>query len=392
MHKDAGYSPQVSIFLPFFKLDYAKSCTQAILWLFEKALSITNIANTMHSRRKFIKQSIVGAASISALSTAISCDNKNKSNGPIRKPIVISTWDFGVAANRAAWEILGKNGRSLDAVEKGVKVAEADLSNPTVGKGGYPDRDGHVTLDACIMDELGNCGSVAAMENIAHPISVARMVMERTPHVMLVGEGAKQFALENGFIAENLLIESSEKAWKEWLKEKNYKPVMNIENKSFATEKLPGNQYNHDTIGMLALDANGNLSGACTTSGMAFKMHGRVGDSPIIGAGLYVDNEVGGATSTGVGEEVIRTVGSFLVVELMRQGYSPEDACKEAVLRIVKKKPDIAKDIQVGFLALNKDGQYGSYALQDGFTFAVCHNDKQDLIEKGKFHYPVKKG
>ena len=346
----------------------------------------------MHSRRKFIKQSIVGAASISVLSTAISCDNKNKSNGPIRKPIVISTWDFGVAANRAAWEILGKNGRSLDAVEKGVKVAEADLSNPTVGKGGYPDRDGHVTLDACIMDELGNCGSVAAMENIAHPISVARMVMERTPHVMLVGEGAKQFALENGFKAENLLIESSEKAWKEWLKEKNYKPVMNIENKSFATEKLPGNQYNHDTIGMLALDANGNLSGACTTSGMAFKMHGRVGDSPIIGAGLYVDNEVGGATSTGVGEEVIRTVGSFLVVELMRQGFSPEDACKEAVLRIVKKKPDIAKDIQVGFLALNKDGQYGSYALQDGFTFAVCHTDNQDLIEKGKFHYPVKKG
>lgn len=346
----------------------------------------------MHSRRKFIKQSIVGAASISAFSTAISCDNKSKSNGPIRKPIVISTWDFGVAANRAAWEVLGKNGRSLDAVEKGVKVAEADLSNPTVGKGGYPDRDGHVTLDACIMDELGNCGSVAAMENIAHPISVARLVMERTPHVMLVGEGAKQFALENGFKAENLLIESSEKAWKEWLKEKNYKPVMNIENKSFATEKLPGNQYNHDTIGMLALDANGNLSGACTTSGMAFKMHGRVGDSPIIGAGLYVDNEVGGATSTGVGEEVIRTVGSFLVVELMRQGYSPEDACKEAVLRIVKKKPDIAKDIQVGFLALNKDGQYGSYALQDGFTFAVCHTEKQDLIEKGKFHYPVKKG
>lgn len=392
MHKDAGYPTQVSIFLPFFKLDYAKSRTQAILRLFEKALSITNIANTMHSRRKFIKQSIVGAASISALSTAISCDNKNTSKGPIRKPIVISTWDFGVAANQAAWEILGKNGRSLDAVEKGVKVAEADLSNPTVGKGGYPDRDGHVTLDACIMDELGNCGSVAAMENIAHPISVARLVMERTPHVMLVGEGAKQFALENGFKAENLLIESSEKAWKEWLKEKNYKPLMNIENKSFATEKLPGNQYNHDTIGMLALDANGNLSGACTTSGMAFKMHGRVGDSPIIGAGLYVDNEVGGATSTGVGEEVIRTVGSFLVVELMRQGYSPEDACKEAVLRIVKKKPDIAKDIQVGFLALNKDGQYGSYALQDGFTFAVCHTDKQDLIEKGKFHYPVKKG
>ncbi len=346
----------------------------------------------MHSRRKFIKQSIVGAASLSAVATAISCDNNSSAaKGPGKKPIVISTWDFGVAANKAAWEVLGNNGRALDAVEQGVKVAEADLENQTVGKGGFPDRDGHVTLDACIMDELGNCGSVAALENIAHPISVARLVMERTPHVMLIGQGAKQFALENGFQEENLLTEDSEKAWKEWLKEKNYKPAMNIENKAFATEKLPGNKYNHDTIGMLALDANGNLSGACTTSGMAFKMHGRVGDSPIIGAGLYVDNEIGGATSTGVGEEVIRTVGSFLVVELMRQGYSPEDACKEAVMRIVKKKPDIAKDIQVGFLALNKNGEYGSYALQDGFTFAVCDNEKQDLIEKGKYHYNPKK-
>ncbi len=350
------------------------------------------MTNSKHSRRNFLKQSIVAAASISSISTAISCQSESNDKKAVRKPIVISTWDFGVAANAAAWEILKNEGRALDAVEKGVQVAEADLSNPTVGKGGYPDRDGHVSLDACIMDELGNCGSVAALENIASPIAVARLVMEKTPHVMLVGEGAKQFAIEQGFKEENLLIESSEKAWKEWLKEKNYKPIINIENKSFATEKLPGNQYNHDTIGMLALDAAGNLSGACTTSGMAFKMRGRVGDSPIIGAGLYVDNEIGGATSTGVGEEVIRTVGSFLVVELMRQGLSPEEACKEAVLRIVKKKPEIAKDIQVGFLALNKQGEYGSYALQDGFTFAICDENKQDLIEKGKFHYKPKEG
>ncbi len=341
----------------------------------------------MNSRRSFIIKSVIGAASLSALASTTSCTNSKKTTSKGKRPIVISTWDFGVAANKAAWEVLGKSGRALDAVEKGVKVAEADLSNHTVGKGGYPDRDGHVTLDACIMDEHGNCGSVAGMEHIAHPISVARLVMEKTPHVMLVGEGAMQFALENGFQKEDLLTPEAEEAWKEWLKEKKYNPVMNIENKSFATEKLPGNQYNHDTIGMLALDAEGNLSGACTTSGMAFKMHGRVGDSPIIGAGLYVDNEIGGATSTGVGEEVIRTVGSFLVVELMRQGYSPEEACKEAVMRIVKKKPDIAKDIQVGFLALNKQGEYGSYALQDGFTFAVCTDETQDLIEKGKFHY-----
>lgn len=337
----------------------------------------------MSSRRFFLKSTIIGAVGAPLLSKA---EALTTFGGTTVKgqPIVISTWDFGVAANAAAWEVLRQKGRALDAVEQGVKVAEADLSNPTVGKGGYPDRDGHVSLDACIMDELGNCGSVAAIEHIAHPISVARLVMEKTPHVMLVGEGALQFALENGFEKENLLIPSSEKAWQEWLKEKKYKPVMNIENKSFNTDRLPGNQYNHDTIGMLALDADGNLSGACTTSGMAFKMRGRVGDSPIIGAGLYVDNEVGGATSTGVGEEVIRTVGSFLVVELMRQGYSPEAACKEAVERIVKKKPDIAKEIQVGFLALNKKGEYGSYALQDGFTFAVCNAEKQDRIEKGK--------
>ncbi|MBE8714735.1 N(4)-(beta-N-acetylglucosaminyl)-L-asparaginase [Sphingobacterium hungaricum] len=341
-----------------------------------------NTDNT-NSRRNFIKQSILGATAIGSIS-AMTASKPAAVKG---KPIVISTWDFGIAANKEAWKVLSANGRALDAVEQGVKVAEADLNNPTVGKGGYPDRDGFVTLDACIMDEFGNCGSVAFLQNIAHPISVARMVMEKTPHVMLVGDGALQFALQNGFSEDNLLIPSSEKAWKEWLKEKNYKPVMNIENKSFSTERLPGNQYNHDTIGMLALDAAGNLSGACTTSGMAFKMHGRVGDSPIIGAGLYVDNEIGGATSTGVGEEVIRTVGSFLVVELMRQGYSPEAACKEAVNRIIKKKPETAKEIQVGFLALNKNGEYGSYALQKGFSYALCNSEKQDLLVKGKHIY-----
>lgn len=334
----------------------------------------------MSSRRQFIKQSVIGAASLGLITDLVQGQPKPVAG----TPIVISTWDFGVPANQAAWDVLTRNGRALDAVEAGVKVAEADLSNPTVGKGGYPDRDGFVSLDACIMDEEGNCGSVAALEHISHPISVARMVMEKTPHVMLVGEGALQFALENGFTKEDLLTPSSKQAWEEWLKEKKYKPIMNIENKSFNTERLPGNQYNHDTIGMLALDAFGNLSGACTTSGMAFKMRGRVGDSPIIGAGLYVDNEIGGATSTGVGEEVIRTVGSFLVVELMRQGYSPEEACKEAVQRIVKKKPDTAKEIQVGFLALNKKGEYGSYALQSGFSYAVCNQEKQDLILKGK--------
>src|SRR5690606_12578358 len=272
-------------------------------------------------RRKFLKLTGM-SVSLSAIGTKVTAKTIINPSKQQNKPIVISTWDFGIAANQAAWNILATGGRALDAVEQGVWVPEADPKNQSVGYGGLPDRDGFVTLDACIMDEFGNCGSVAALEHIKHPISVARKVMEKTPHVMLAGDGALQFALENGFKKENLLTKESEKAWKEWLKKAEYKPIMNIENQHFSPNKLPGNQYNHDTIGMLALDNRGNLSGACTTSGMAFKMHGRVGDSPIIGAGLYVDNEIGAATSTGVGEEVVRTVGSFLVVELMRQGYS----------------------------------------------------------------------
>lgn len=334
----------------------------------------------MFNRRKFIQVSGIGAYLAAVSRPAFAKTNISLASA---QPIVISTWDFGIAANKAAWEVLKNGGRALDAVETGVKVPEADMNNHTVGRAGYPDRDGHVTLDACIMDENGNCGSVAAMEYIAHPISVARLVMEKTPHVMLVGEGATQFAVEQGFKKEKLLTPESEKAWKEWLKTAKYEPVMNIENKSYK----PGSKYNHDTIGMLALDAHGNLSGACTTSGMAWKMHGRVGDSPIIGAGLYVDNEVGGATSTGVGEEVIRNVGSFLVVELMRQGYPPEEACKEAVKRIIKKKPSTAEKIQVGFLAINKKGEYGAYAIQKGFSFAVCNAQKQDLLIDGKSFY-----
>jgi N4-(beta-N-acetylglucosaminyl)-L-asparaginase len=333
----------------------------------------------MYNRRKFIKVSSL-SASLTALS-ASAMANSVLNVQPANHPIVISTWDFGIAANKEAWKTLEKGGRALDAVEAGVKIPEADLNNHTVGKGGYPDRDGHVTLDASIMDEQGNCGSVAALEDITHAISVARLVMEKTPHVMLVGDGARQFALEQGFKKEKLLTPEAEKAWKEWLKTAKYKPIINIEN------KMPGGQYNHDTIGMLAIDAKGNISGACTTSGMAFKLRGRVGDSPIIGAGLYVDNEIGGATSTGVGEEVIRNVGSFLVVELMRQGYSPQDACKEAVKRIIKKKPETAKEIQVGFLAINKKGEYGAYAIQKGFSYAVCDARNQELLIKGKSFY-----
>ncbi len=350
----------------------------------------------MQDRRHFLKAAALSAAALSLDGiTSKPAHAAPLVTAPKAKPVVISTWDFGRAANEAAWEVLKKGGRALDAVEAGVKVPEADPNNHTVGYSGNPDRDGRVTLDACIMDELGNCGSVAALEHIIHAISVARAVMEKTPHVMLVGDGALQFALANGFKKENLLTPESEKAWREWLKKSEYKPIMNIENTSYGPEKesafnplkLPGNVYNHDTIGMIAMDANGNLSGACTTSGMAYKLHGRVGDSPIIGAGLYVDNEIGAATSTGVGEEVIRVVGSFLVVELMRQGYSPEAACKEAVTRIVKKNKERAKGLQVGFLAINKKGEHGAYCLQKGFNYAVLSEKENNVLIDGKHYF-----
>ncbi|CAN5510779.1 N(4)-(beta-N-acetylglucosaminyl)-L-asparaginase [soil metagenome] len=317
----------------------------------------------MQNRRKFLKSTALGTLIFNSPLFTFGTSNKLE-NTPPSAPIVVSTWQHGIPANEAAWKVLSNKGKALDAVEAGVKVPEADPKERSVGYGGLPDRDGRVTLDACIMDENGNCGAVAFLEHIKHPISVARLVMEKTPHVMLVGEGALKFALDQGIKKENLLTPESEKEWKNWLKTAKYKPVINIEN--------------HDTISMLAIDEYGNMSGACTTSGMAYKMNGRVGDSPIIGAGLYVDNEVGGACATGVGEAVIRTVGSHLVVELMRQGNSPAEACRLAVERIVKKHKNL-EDLQVGYLAMNKNGEYGAYAIHEGFNFAV-HNGKANKL------------
>ncbi|MBW8375062.1 N(4)-(beta-N-acetylglucosaminyl)-L-asparaginase [Stenotrophomonas sp.] len=318
----------------------------------------------MTDRRRFLQASALAAGAL-ALPTL-----QARAASGAR---VVSTWDFGVGANQVAWKTLATGGSALDAVEAGARWAESDLCNPTVGRCGNPDRDGVLSLDASIMDGDGRCGSVAALSDIAHPVSVARRVMEQTPHVMLVGEGAQQFAVQQGFERRKLLTPEAEKAWREWLKTAQYTPEINAERRS-----RPGDSSNHDTLGMLAIDAQGRLAGACTTSGMAWKMHGRVGDSPIIGAGLYVDNEVGAATASGVGEEMIRNAASFLVVELMRQGRSPAEACREAIARVVRKRPEASKTLQVCFLALNKHGEVGAYALHRGFVYAVCDNDRQD--------------
>jgi len=332
----------------------------------------------MSNRRDFIKTTALGTLGIS---TVLGCKEITESettavtitNKPQKKPLIISTWNHGLPANEETWKQLKKGKPTLDAIEAGMKIPEADPKIRSVGYGGYPDREGKVTLDACIMDHNSDCGSVSFLEGIKHPISIAKRVLQNTPHVMLSGEGALQFALEEGFKKENLLTPESEADWKKWLEESKYKPVINIEN--------------HDTISMLVIDEDGNISGGCTTSGAAWKMHGRVGDSPIIGAGLFLDNEVGAAAATGLGEAVIRTAGSAMVVELIRQGKSPNQACKEIVERIYNKHKN-HKDmeyLQVGFIALNKAGEYGGYSLRSGFNYAVYDEKNGNRMEDSQF-------
>jgi isoaspartyl peptidase/L-asparaginase-like protein (Ntn-hydrolase superfamily) len=321
----------------------------------------------MFSRRKFIRSvSIATATGWLASRWQKSFASGTASSGYTAGDIVISTWDAGIAANAKAMQVLKEKGSVLDAVQQGVMVTEADPTSTSVGLSGMPDRDGHVTLDACIMDEEGNAGSVTFLEGIDHPISVARLVMEKTPHVILSGAGAQQFALQNGFILKKGMSAQARQEWEKWKTSTGYKPVIN--------------KLNHDTIGMVARSANGKFAGACTTSGTAFKMHGRVGDSPIIGSGLFLDPMVGAATATGLGEAILRICGTHTIVELMRQGLSPQQACIEAIKRITSRQKNTG-DLQVGFLALNRNGEVGAFSLQSGFVYAVAREGKNELIE-----------
>lgn len=327
----------------------------------------------MQDRRTFLKKSLIAGSSLLVPATIANRMGSNiiKTRKKADRPLILSTWNHGMPANERAWEVLDERGSIIDAVEEGVKVTESDLSNLSVGLQGLPDREGIVTLDASIMKGDGSCGSVAFVRQIKHPISLARLVMDDTPHIMLAGEGARQFAIDKGFsLEEEKLSPNAEKAYLEWIKKSEYKPVINIEN--------------HDTIGMIGLDENGNMAGSCTTSGLAYKMHGRVGDSPIIGAGLYVDDEVGAATATGLGESIIRICGSFLIVELMRQGRTPQEACEEAVRRLISKHENV-DNIQAGFIALNKDGEWGAHAVQPGFNYAMRTQSGNELIDSGSF-------
>ena len=314
-------------------------------------------------RRDFIKTGLITAAAPTLILADVETIKRS------RNPMALSTWNHGLKANEEAMKLLLSQGKALDAVEAGVKISEADPTIQSVGLGGRPDKDGHVTLDACIMDSQGNAGSVAYLQDIKHPVSVARKVMELTDHVMLVGQGAKSFAITHGFKEENLLTEESRTAWLKWKKKLGKKDDL-------------GPNDDHDTISLLAQDSIGNLAGACTTSGLAYKIPGRVGDSPIIGAGLFVDNEIGAAGATGRGEEVIKVAGSFLIVELMRQGYAPQDACKEALGRTIGRH-DGEFAFQIAYIALRKDGEIGAAAIRKGFKYALSSDDKNEL-------YPVK--
>ena len=327
-------------------------------------------------RRKFIKNASLTGLGITLASTLNSCVESSENTLANQKakpqiPVVTATWNVK-SATAKAWKVLINGGSALDAVEQGCRIEEANEKGQSVGKGGLPDRDGNVTLDACIMNEQGNCGAVVFLQNITHAVSVARRVMEDTPHVMLAGKGAEKFAISKGFKKENLLTDASKLAWEKWSETSQYKPIINIEN--------------HDTIGMLAIDKNGDISGACTTSGLAYKMNGRVGDSPIIGSGLFVDNKVGGAVATGLGEEVVKTVGSFLIVELMRQGKTPQEACEESIRRIVDKPNSQYKKFQVGYIAINKQGETGAYSIHQWFSVTKYQEGRNQNIQSEYFN------
>ncbi len=324
------------------------------------------------NRRKFIQTTAAAGSSLAFFGPRSSSSGtlpERSLKEELRKPVVVSTWDFKLPVNQTGYKILADGGNLLDAIEQSINLVELDPRITSVGRGGFPDRDGRVTLDACMMDDRGNAGSVACIEHISRPISVARKVMEKTPHVLLVGDGALEFAVEQGFAKEELLTEESKVAYKKWLETSGYKP--------------PVNEHNHDTIGLLAMDANGNLAGGCSTSGLAWKIHGRVGDSPIVGDGLYVDNEVGGATSTGLGEATMKICGSFLVVESMRQGKSPTEACRIALERVVSKQPQYktGNDFLVGFVAMNKKGEVGAMSYRKGLQYSLCRDGVNSVYD-----------
>lgn len=292
-------------------------------------------------------------------------------------PLILSTWSFGRRANAAAWEQFSRGGSALDAVEAAGRDAEADPENHTVGYSGYPDASGRVSLDASVMLSPARRGSVACIRRYMHPVSIARRVMEVTPHVLLVGSDADDFARAQGFVETVLISDRARAEWQKWRESaRPAGPIANIEER----KSWPDEEATHDTIGVLAIDAAGRLAGACTTSGLAFKLPGRVGDSPIIGHGLYVDPTAGAAVCTGHGELAMSVCGSFLAVEQLRAGATPE-AAAAAVLKRIRQHHTLRDDDQLGVITLARDGRWGSASLKPGFRVAVRSPERDELAE-----------
>lgn len=284
------------------------------------------------------------------------------------QPVFIATWPFGVPASRAGYACLTAGGSAVDAVEVGANVAEDDPEVNSVGTGGLPNADGVVELDAAIMNGYDHAaGSVAGLTDTARPISVARKIMETSPHVMLVGQNAVRFARAAGFAETATLTPEAAECWEEWKRNQTDSDVAHFNTR--RTVDLPLTPESHDTIGVLALDTHGNLAAGCTTSGMAWKTPGRVGDSPIIGSGLYVDNRIGAAAATGHGDEMMKAVLSYRVVMLMEQGCDPQEACIEALRYLIARRPpENHNRYGAAIIALRKDGRYGAAATLSGFV------------------------
>ena len=319
-------------------------------------------------RRDFFRQSVglgAGALALGRLPEGFS----NPRSPQASPPLIITSHanETGQNAMRAAWEILSGGGAAIDAVEKGANVIEVDPEDTSVGYGGLPNEHGVVQLDASIMDgKTYNAGSVASLENIKTPASVARLVMERTDHVMLVGPGALEFARSFGFEEVNLLTDKARQRWLRWREQHSasddWGPPDHLRRPGAETGQLPGpDDFHYGTTNVLAVDGNGDIAGITTTSGLSWKISGRIGDSPIIGAGLYVDNDVGAAGATGRGEDVIKSCASFYIVMRMREGRSPQEACEDAIEFIVDKYRRVNLDFIPGekFVAVNKAGEYG---------------------------------